>query len=88
MSDGSLEFQNLPLYTSLLLSKDWYIIIHQGMLVPKVFRLNASINAKHEHPAWQPPGNFFEVVKRPAREQNFPAKAWAPRKNNYPRGVL
>ena len=33
------------------------------MLVPKVFRLNASINAKHEHPAWQPPGIFLRWSK-------------------------
>ena len=88
MSDGSLEFQNLPLYTSLWLSKDWYVIIHQGMLAPKVFRLNASISSKHEHPAGQTPGEFFEVVKSPAQGQNFPAKAWASGKNNYPRGVF
>ena len=43
MSDGSLEFQNLPLFISLWFSKDWYVIIHQAMLVPKVFRLNTFI---------------------------------------------
>ena len=54
------------------------------MLVPKVFRLNASINSKHEHPPGKPPWNFSEVVKSPAPGQNFPAKAWAPGKKYLP----
>ena len=45
-----------------------------GGNTPSAYRVNASVNSKHQHPPGLIPGEFFKVVKFPAPGQKIFAK--------------